>query len=386
MSWKTDRDRVFSCAKRVVVKVGSAVLTNSDGLDDAVMENIVRQLVRLHARGMSVVLVSSGAVAAGRAALRAHMEHEGRCISGIPGKQAAAAVGQSRLMHRYDEAFARHGVVSAQMLLTRDDLRSRQRFLNVRNTFAGLLQWRAIPIVNENETVAVQELKFGDNDTLASLLLNAVEADLFINLTSSRGVYSANPDRVPDAEIMECVEDVHGLDLEALCGGKTLVGSGGMYSKLSAARRAAQLGVPTLILPGREPDIIERAMGGERIGTWVSADARGVSRRKFWMAYNAEASGTVIVDQGAVTALREKGKSLLPAGIVSVDGNFGVGALVRIVSEKGETIGVGLSNYAAAELRRVMGRKLAELEAEDADHHHYAEAIHRDNLMLGAVV
>lgn len=380
MEWKQERERVLNSAKRVVVKVGSAVLTTGLGVDISIVRSLAGQLAQLHDRGTEVVLVSSGAVAAGRNVLRSCCE-----IKGMPDKQAASAVGQSRLMHFYNEAFEENGKLSAQILLTRDDLKSRHRFLNARNTFASLLQWRAIPIVNENDTVAVQELEFGDNDSLASLLINVVEADLYINLTSASGVYADNPDTVKNANILDVIEDVHALNLDVMCGGKTSVGTGGMYSKLLAARRAAQLGVPTLILSGREPDAILRAFSGEMLGTWVRPEQKAVSRRKFWLAYNGDPSGTLVLDSGAIKAISSGGKSLLPAGIVRVEGTFQRGALVRVATEENEIIGLGLCNYTASDLRKVLGMKSSELKSVLGDNQ-YPEAIHRDNLLMDAVV
>lgn len=200
-------------------------------------------------------------------------------------------MGQGQLMRAWDEVFRAYDFPTSQVLLTRDDLRARQRFLNARNTFAELMDWGVLPIVNENDTVSVSELKFGDNDCLASLLVNLIGADLYINLTSAPGVYAANPQEVPDAGILECVEDVAGLDLGRMCGGKTSVGTGGMYSKLQAARRAAQLGVPTLILPGREADVLARAFAGEAVGTWVRPEEHAIPRRKFWLAYQSDPAG-----------------------------------------------------------------------------------------------
>lgn len=380
MDWRAEREQGFTHARRIVVKAGSAVLTDAAGLADASLRGIVAQLADLHDQGRAVVLVSSGAVAAGRAALGRGRVESHPLPATIPGRQAAAAIGQSRLMHAYDEAFGSLGIVTAQVLLTRGDFQARHRFLNMRNTFSVLLEHGVVPIVNENDTVAVQELKFGDNDTLASLLLNAVEADLFINLTSAPGVFTADPASDPKAGVMARIENVDALDLDALCGGKTSVGSGGMYSKLLGARRAARLGVPTLILPGREPDIIRRAMRGEEVGTWIVPHKKGVARRKFWLAYNGEAAGTIVVDDGAAEALSAKGSSLLPAGVRGIEGSFKSGSLVRIVTMRRETLGVGLTNYDAEELKRIMGRRLAEIASEA--HRSYAEVIHRDNLLL----
>lgn len=234
-----DRQEALARARSVVVKVGSAVLTTPEGLNLPVLRDLVDQLHRLARAGRRVTLVSSGAVAAGRTAL-AGTELK---IEGVSGKQAAAAIGQGRLMREYEDAFAAHGMICAQVLLTRDDLRSRARFLNARNTFGRLLDWGVVPVVNENDTVAVQELKFGDNDALASLLLNLVEGDLFVNLTSTGGVLAENPLAAPDPAsipLLESIEDIQGLDLDSLCGGKTSVGTGGMYSNCSppVARRS----------------------------------------------------------------------------------------------------------------------------------------------------
>ncbi|MFR2386285.1 MAG: glutamate 5-kinase, partial [Bilophila wadsworthia] len=265
-----------------------------------------------------------------------------------------------------------------------DDLKNRTRFLNIRNTFSELLNWGVIPVVNENDTVSVNELKFSDNDNLASLLINPVEADLFVNLTTIGGVLDANPLETPDATIMPCIEDVRALNLDTLCGGKTSVGTGGMYSKLLSAHRVAQLGVPTAILPGCEPDVIPRLFAGETIGTWVRPEQRTVSRRKYWLAYQADPQGTLYLDTGAADAVRNHGKSLLPGGITEVHGSFEAGALVRLVYDR-ETVGVGLSNYNAADLLRIRGLKRHEVAAILGDAH-YPEVVHRDNLLLDAAL
>ncbi len=384
LSWQEEKRASLAQAKCVVVKVGSAVLTNGSVLDENILENLVKQIVALQdAKGKNprrVILVSSGAVASGRAVLHPR----GIQVASMAEKQAAAAVGQGHLMHLYNNAFARHGAISAQVLLTRDDLKDRLRFLNARNTFAHLLNWNAIPVVNENDTISVDEIRFSDNDNLSSLLLNLAEADLFINLTSTNGVFAANPLTTPDAKIMPCIEQIRSLDLPSLCGGKTTVGRGGMYSKLLSATRAAQLGVPTLILPGHEPDVITRTLAGEEFGTWVRPEEHPVSRRKYWLAYQTEAQDAVHVDDGAAHALASKGGSLLPGGILSVDGTFAAGTLVRIV-HNGKNIGVGLSNYAAADILRICGLKREEVKALLGDAH-YAEVIHRDNLLIDAAV
>jgi len=381
------RSEILSRARTVVVKVGSAVLTSAaNGLETVAVHRLVAQLAALHDRGLKVVLVSSGAVAAGRMRIRQSVPG-GQAIdfSELPARQAASAIGQSRLMHEYDESFGGFGKTVAQILLTREDLKSRSRFLNARNTMQRLLDWGVIPIVNENDTVAVAELEFGDNDTLASLMVDLVGADLFVNITSAGGVFDKNPDKHPDACCLPVIDDVEHLDIEGMCDGKTSVGSGGMYSKLRAARRAAQLGVATLIVSGREGCPLARIFNGETLGTLVLPCKRLVSHRKFWLAYHDNPAGGIGVDAGAACALRDKGKSLLPAGIRSVEGRFARGALVRIVDPAGATVGVGLSNYSAAELRRIMGRKSGEL-ASVLGQAPFAEAIHRDNLLLDAAL
>ncbi|MBO4313927.1 MAG: glutamate 5-kinase [Desulfovibrio sp.] len=384
--WLAERGRATAQARTIIVKVGSAVLTNAAGLDGAVMRGLADQLAALKAagpKGRRLILVTSAAVAAGRAVLAAH--DRSADTTGLSARQAVAAVGQCQLMRVWDEAFARHGIPTAQVLLTREDLRARQRFLNARNTFAELLAWGVLPIVNENDTVSVQELKFGDNDSLSSLLANLVGADLCVNLTSAPGVRAADPRTDPDAPVLDHIDDAAALDLNRMCGGKTSVGTGGMYSKLRAARRSAQIGVPTLILPGRETDVLTRAFEpGSRAGTWVRPSSHAISRRKFWLAYQADPAGAVVIDDGAADALLHKGGSLLPGGVRNVEGSFQKGALVS-VRHAGNDIGVGLTNYTAAELKKIMGLKRIEVAAVLGDAH-YPEVIHRDNLLLDAAV
>ncbi len=386
IDWCKARKEILDHAKRVVIKVGSAVLTGAEGLDPRVFSRLVDQVATLHDRGLSIVLVSSGAVACGRSVLASLGE-----LADMPSKQAASAVGQPRLMREYNETFARYGKHTAQILLTREDFKTRERFLNARNTVRRLLDWRIIPVVNENDTVSTQELAFGDNDTLSSLMLNLVEADLFVNLTSTDGVFEGNPQVKPEARRVPVIENIADLDLEKLCDGKTVVGSGGMYSKLLAARRAAQLGVPTLIVAGRTPAFaLEKSFAGEDLGTLILPDAKSVSRRKFWMAYHDVPVGDIVVDAGAGAALEDKGKSLLPAGIVEVRGQFEAGGLVRVLvrSEcgcEGRVIGVGLANYSSVDLTRIMGRKSGDIEAV-LGAVHYPEAVHRDNLLLGPAI
>ena len=379
--WNESRRHVLAQARRIVIKVGSAVLARpGGGLDTAVVASLAAQIAALADAGHQVLLVSSGAVAAGRQVLGARYDP-----ASLPHRQAASAIGQSRLMHAYVQEFSLHGRIAAQVLLTREDLDNRERYLNLRNTLATLFDLGAVPVVNENDPVAISELVYGDNDCLGGLLVGTIGAELFVNLTSARGVYAENPDDNPEAAPVAVIEDIASLDLDAICGAKTALGTGGMYSKLLAARRVSQLGVPTLILAGREPGALTRAFAGEKTGTYIPAGCKPIPRRKFWLAYHHEPQGTLIVDDGAARALREKGKSLLPAGIVDVAGDFTVGAMVRIAGVDGASIGVGLCNYGASDLRKVMGLKssrLAQVLGEAA----YTEAVHRDNLLIDAAI
>ncbi|MDD4951954.1 MAG: glutamate 5-kinase [Desulfovibrionaceae bacterium] len=375
---------LLNSAARLVVKVGSAVLTTDTGLDREAVERLARDLAAVHDRGLDVVLVTAGAVAAGRKALSERLGLVG-VAEDLPGKQAASAIGQGRLMHEYDQALAGLGKVSAQILLTREGLKNRTRFLNARNTLSRLLSWRVIPIINENDTVAVEELTFGDNDTLASLTVDLVGADILINLTSAGGVFERNPGLDPAAGLLPVITDIAGLDIDALCQGKTSTGSGGMRSKLLAARRVAQLGVPTLIASGRGGPGLTAILDGEQAGTWILPEERVVSHRKFWLAYHAEPAGDVWVDDGAARALENKGKSLLPIGVSRVEGRFGPGDLVRIKAQNGRTVGVGLCNYSAEDLDRIKGKKTSEI-ADILGRDAYAEAVHRDNLLLDPAI
>lgn len=377
--WISRKEEALAKARRIVVKVGSAVLTGGHGVDETILAGLVRAVSDLHDQGRDIILVTSGAVAAGRAVIRDLGGEE------LPGRQAASAIGQSRLMHAYDQEFGSRSIVTAQLLLTREDLEGRERFLNVRNTLRTLLDWRVIPIANENDTVAVQELIWGDNDCLAGLLVGASGADLFVNLTSAQGVFSGNPAEDPKAKRHEVLESIAGLDLEAMCRGKSASGSGGMHSKLLAAKRVAQLGVPTLIAPGREPGVLARAFAGENLGTWIMPEGRSISRRKFWLAYTSDPKGALWIDHGAAQALRQGGKSLLPAGITRVEGEFEKGATVRILDFQGQTVGVGLANYDDQEMKKIMGLKSGRI-GQVLGHAPYPEAVHRDNMVLDAAL
>ncbi|MBU1610682.1 MAG: glutamate 5-kinase [Proteobacteria bacterium] len=367
--------------RRVVVKVGSAVLTNRDGLDPTVIQHLAQELAALHGRGLDVVLVTSAAVAAGRSCMRTRGQNGSTDLSDLPGRQAASAIGQSRLMHEYDQALERLGIITAQVLLTRSGLKQRERFLNARNTLDRLLKWRVIPIINENDTVSVAELVFGDNDTLSAVVAGLVGADLCLNLTSADGVFDKNPDTNPDAKPMRLIDDIATLDIPAMCDGKTAVGSGGMYSKLLAARRAAQIGSPTLILSGKGDFSLAAALDGAEVGTFILPGDRHISSKKFWLAYHDDPAGAVFVDAGAARALADRGKSLLPAGITRVEGDFDQNALIAIKLEDGTTLGVGLTNFSSLDLERIKGEKTSEIETI-LGRASCEEAVHRDKMLL----
>ncbi len=379
------RNSLLKKTRRVVVKVGSAVLTTDDGLNSDAINRIAEQLSALSDQGMDIVFVSSGAVTAGRQRIRERTKKNGKKFTDLPSRQAASAIGQVRLMHDYDEAFARYDKITAQVLLTRNGLKNRKRFLNARNTIERLLEWGVIPIINENDTVSVQELEFGDNDTLGAMCLGLTGADLFVNLTSADGVFDKNPENHSDAKAIPTIDNIGALDIEAMCDGKTTVGSGGMYSKLRAARRAAQLGVPTLILSGTGKFDIVRAMDGEKCGTLVLPEAHTISNKKFWLAYHDDPSGSILVDKGAAGALLTKGKSLLPIGISAVDGCFERGALVFIKTLDGDELGVGLSNFASNELELIKGKRTDKIGAVLGPVS-FDEAVHRDNMLLNAAI
>ncbi len=371
------RRRYLERVKRVVVKVGSAVLTTREGLDFTVLDNLARQIARLMDSGRQVILVSSGAVAAGRRKLGL----SDRALT-LREKQAAAAAGQSSLMRAYEKIFEQLGRKVAQLLLTHDALSHRDRYLNARNTLFTLLDWGVVPIINENDTVSVEELRFGDNDTLGALVTNLTEADLLICLTDVAGLYSANPSEDPEAKLLSTVARIDAT-VQAMVGGITSkVGTGGMGTKIKAAKMVAARGGCCVIGPGREPEILTRLFAGEAVGTFFLPQAEKLASRKHWIAYTLRPQGYLRLDAGACRALAEGGKSLLPSGIVEVQGKFGIGAPVHCLNPAGEAIAAGLVNYSAADLDRIKGVKSCHIEQVLGRAKDFDEVIHRDNLVL----
>ena len=353
------------------------MLTEAGGrFDRTRFESLCAELARA-AAGRELVLVSSGAVALGveRLGLKTRPKD-------IRGKQAAAAVGQSRLMRLYDDALGPQGVTVAQVLLTHADVQSRTRYLNARHAIFNLLSHRALPIINENDTVSVEELKFGDNDTLAGMAVDLVEADLLIILTDIDGLYTADPRQDKSATR---IPEVHGIDAATLAlAGDSIsgVGTGGMASKLRAASRAGESGVPTLIAPGKQVGVLDAALAGESLGTFVHAPPPPEGgRRKRWLLRDLRPTGELRIDDGAARALREQGKSLLPSGVREVQGTFEAGEPVAIVTLSGELVARGLPSYGSDELRRLLGVRTTEI-AERLGYKLADEAVHRDDLVL----
>ncbi len=370
------RREALANARRVVVKVGSAVLTTDAGLNLEVIDSLAESISELRAEGRQVILVSSGAVAAGRKMLG----RDQQTIS-LKEKQALAAAGQSSLMHTYEKVFVRTGVNVAQVLLTHEDLSHRDRYLNVRNTIFTLLDWNVLPVINENDTVSVEELRFGDNDTLAALITNLTEADALICLTDVDGLYTANPSLDPEAEPVYTVARVD-QKVEEMAGfASSALGSGGMRSKILAAKAVSARGGACFIGPGRDPHILRRLFAGEPVGTFFMPNKKRLQSRKHWIAYTLRPKGYLLLDSGAIRALVERGTSLLPAGILEVRGKFGKGAPVQCLDEHGVAMAAGLANYDSGEIGRICGKQTSDIESilgyKDSD-----EVIHRDNLVL----
>lgn len=363
--------------KRCVIKIGSALLTNDGvGLNVAGIATWSKQISFLRKSGIEVVLVSSGAVA------------EGMCRLGLKQRpktlhqlQAAAAVGQMGLVQSYESAFSQFGFHTAQVLLTHDDLSNRQRYLNARNTVRSLLELGVIPVINENDTVVTDEIRFGDNDTLAALVANLIEADYLVILTDQNGLFDRNPRQHDDAKLIS-EASANDNSLAAMAeGGAGTFGRGGMATKVSAAKLAARSGTSTLIAAGKEKDVIQRLFSGEELGTLLFAEQTPVAARKQWLAGHLQIRGTLTLDDGAVKKLCESGSSLLAVGVQDVKGDFSRGEIVSCISATGKEIARGLVNYNTSEVLKIKGRPSKEIESV-LGYVDNAELIHRDNLVL----
>ena len=368
---------VLKHARRIVVKVGSSLVTaEGRGLDHAALSRWAEQIAALTAQGKEVVLVSSGAIAEGIA--RLGWKKRPKAVNEL---QAAAAVGQMGLVQAYESIFRTHGLHAAQVLLTHEYLAHRTRYLNARTTLRTLLELRVVPIINENDTVATDEIRLGDNDTLGALVTNLIEADCLVILTDQTGLYTADPRRNPQATL---VMEAHAGDpeLERMAGGAgSSVGTGGMLTKILAAKRAARSGAHTVICSGREDRVLLRLAAGEAIGSQLVARQAPLAARRQWLADHLQLRGALVLDGGAVRALREDGKSLLPVGVKGVTGDFARGEVVAVVDGEGREIARGLVNYSAAEARRIAGKASNAIEAE-LGYMDEPELIHRDNLVV----
>jgi glutamate 5-kinase len=364
--------------KRIVAKLGTNLITHGDQLDLETLDRIVSQVARLRQDGVEVIVVTSGAVAAGRARLGVTRRRRD-----IPFRQVLASVGQGQLMQAYDRLFSEHGIVVAQALLTRRDLSDRVSYLNARNTLLALLGYKVVPIVNENDAVAVEELaesRIGENDTLAALTANLVDADLLVLLMTREGLYTADPSIYPDATLVSRVDRID-AGIEAYAGKSESGGMGGMVTKLQAAKLSTASGTDVVIAGGREPDILPRLVQGEQIGTLFPAAADRIESRKRWILSGLSIRGSLVVDDGAARALRERNTSLLPAGVREVCGSFQRGETVEVTTTSGQRIGCGIVNYGSDEMTAIKGAKSTEI-ASLLGHDYGAEAVHRDNLVL----
>ncbi len=366
--------------KRIVAKFGTSLLTSgTDHLDLAVMSDLVRQVSELHHQGKEIVVVSSGAVAVGRQKLKGIEERKS-----TPFKQVLASVGQGHLMHIYEEMFSQHSITIAQALLTKSDLSDRAGYLNARNTLLALADLDIICVVNENDVVAIdeiEELKFGDNDNLSAMVANLIDADLLVLLTDTEGLYTADPHYDSGARLIRRVERID-AEIERLAGSSgNIQGIGGMVTKIEAARLATSSGVNVVIASGRERDVLRRIDEGESLGTLFVAQVNKIESRKRWMLSGLASKGKVVVDEGAALALRKQNKSLLPAGVLDVDGDFQRGDIAEVLSADGDHIGYGMCNYCSADIAIIKGAHSDRI-LERLGHEYGDEVIHRNNLVV----
>ncbi|MBF0301739.1 MAG: glutamate 5-kinase [Desulfamplus sp.] len=371
-----DRSTIFKHTKRVVVKIGSGVLTRNHGLNTDIIENTSNQIHKLRQNGTEVIIISSGAIASGVKKIGLEKRPDG-----IPARQAAAAVGQAGLILAWEHAFAKFDSKVAQLLLTREDLSHRRRYLNARNTLNQLLAWNIIPIINENDTVVFEEIKLGDNDNLAAMITLLMDADIMINLTDIDGLYDKDPRVHTDAKLLSSVRTITS-DMEDAAGGiPGNLGTGGMLSKVKAAKKLSRAGIPMIIAGGLNPDIITDIVAGKDKGTLFIPGSKHLNSRKCWIAFNLKSQGSIIVDKGAENALVKNGKSLLSIGITNVVDDFCMGSPVDICNANGAIIGRGLVNYPSSDIRKIMGLKsdkiLQVLGSKPFD-----DVIHRDNLVI----
>ena len=370
------RASCFESAKRVVVKVGSNVLTEAGGLNLKIIRSISRQINDLINGGVEVILVSSGAMASGIRKMNLPKRPDE-----IPKRQAVSAVGQAGLIREYEKAFGRFHTKVAQILLTGEDLSNRQRYLNARNTLMTLLEWGVVPVINENDTVMVEEIQFGDNDNLAAMITLLMDADILVNLTDIDGLFDRNPRLHVDAKLIPVVTRFE-KRIEKYAGDiPGSLGTGGMLSKIKSARKLTSAGVPMVIANGNRNNILKKLFTGGQYGTFFVPKGKKLASRKCWIAYNLKPKGALLIDEGAVRAILNHGKSLLPSGITVVDGDFNVGAPVEFMTADRKVLGIGLVNYSASDIQRIMGLKTSQIKSR-LGYKPFDEVIHRDNLAI----
>jgi glutamate 5-kinase len=370
------RSSLKAC-KRILIKIGSRVLNTGHGLNNRVIDRLCDDLSLLKDQGKEFALVSSGAIAEGNAIMKVS-----NSTMSLSKNQALAAIGQGSLIRTYTDAFKRYGYTTAQALITREDLDDRRRYLNIRNTFNALFDMGAIPIINENDTVSVDEIQFTDNDMLSAMIIPLVEAEAIIILTDTPGVYLGDPRTNPEAEMLDELKDLKPKDIKAFSEDAGSMGRGGMRSKLQAAYHASLLGVPTVITSAYIPQVVSAVLKGDKIGTFVQARRKGrLTQKDHWISFVTRPKGKVIIDEGAASMLLNKGKSLLPCGVVNVEGNFRAGDPVEIKEHSGSVIAVGLSNFTSDEIIRVKGANTKDVCAI-LEHECDEEVVHRNNMIL----
>lgn len=372
-----DRKEYFKDVKRVVVKVGTTTLTHSTGLLNIKrIDSIVKQLVDIHNRGIEVVLVTSGAIGAGMGKLGLKSKPKT-----IPEKQAVAAVGQGILIHMYEKNFTEYGITTAQILLTRGDIVNRARFLNARNAFFSLLSQGVIPVVNENDAVVIDEIKVGDNDTLSAMVASLIEADLLIILSDIDGLYDSNPRTNPNAKLIKNVETITDEIKHGAKGAGSNLGTGGMETKIKAAEIAVTASCDMVIAKGSIPYIIDDILCGVEIGTLFQKNQKSINARKHWIGYSSDIKGSIIIDCGAVCAIKKEHKSLLPSGITEVEGDFKKGEVVSIKDCNNIEIACGITNYKSSHIKRIKGCKSTKIK-DILGFKDYDEVIHADNMLV----
>lgn len=362
--------------KRIVVKLGSNVITAVNSLNLEVIESISAQISRLMDGGMEVILVSSGSMAAGLRKMQMEKRPEE-----LPSRQAISAIGQSGLMNAYEKSFGRYDKKIAQILLTAEDLNNRTRYLNARNTINTLMEWKVVPIINENDTIMVEEIKLGDNDNLSAMITLLMDADFLFILTDIDGLYDRDPRQHSEARLIEKVTAFEDKIEQYASGIPGTLGTGGMLSKIHAAQKVTSAGIPMIVARGNLENVLFRLFDNERLGTYFIPRKEKMASRKCWIAYTLKPKGSLVLDDGAITAVRENGKSILPIGITDVDGVFEPGAAVEFRTPKGQVVGKGLANFSSSDIRLIKGLKSSQV-ASCLGGKHYDEVVHRDNLVI----